>query len=824
MTHTLTLTVGLLVNLCVAFGCGGKVMALSIAAPRLLVVIAVVMAFTVSQGLAGLVDVTNPVAWDCSCEGCNSEVCAEDRSGFVQFIGDEIKGCRATPTGTRTLAYNTAISVTTGATNLKQRVLELTFSIDAPALFTIHLAAALPSTFAQASNVPAVGHALINETSGSGVSVTAHVTTPIDVSQAYLVIVFPDTACGVIVTDITHKALDNCPALERDNAQFPESLPGTGTVTGSCTNSLSPPPTATCAFNGTWTFVQPNCNKATTTPPQPTSGPDSTTKNGGTGASTGPIVGGAVGGVLVIVLVVVVILVVLPRMRSKQVARSMFGDHQLNEVGVNLHYDNMMTDEPGDMYQDPSIYGHADDIVAVLQQKANCVPSKTVTLVKRIGAGEFGEVFHAQITKGGKAVDCAVKTLLPGSKPEDKLEFLKEAVIMVQFRHPNVLGLLGVVIDQEPNMILTELMTNGSLLGYLKRSDVSLTLEGHLQLGLEVARGMQYLTGKGFVHRDLAARNVLVAHDKTARVADFGLSKEVDDQDYFVSEGGKIPIKWTAPEAIHDRKYTASSDVWAFAILMWEILTNGQKPYPGMNNIQVVRQVDQGYRMCAPDGCPQVVHTLMLQCWHENRRERPTFSELVTSLQQLVDQARNQQPLSLGPVAPQRTSRRGGAPPKLEDPDSRAYVVPGQAPTDDYDMPSDAQTIATTSKTAPPLQAPPRRPGRGATPQTQPAAEAPTGTIYDNSGSFAAMDAAAQVPMSQPRQRGSTINFAPTDYDEPDDAIQSQSVAPHGYVVTVGDDYSDPQDSVTYVSKVCKLCMHLMSPVLIPPRKESFCP
>ena len=125
---------------------------------------------------------------------------------------------------------------------------------------------------------------------------------------------------------------------------------------------------------------------------------------------------------------------------------------------------------------------------------------------------------------------------------------------MCQFHHPNVIALLGVVLDKAPNMIVIELMPNGSLLSYLNKNKGEIPLARRMQMGLDIALGMAYLAGKAFVHRDLAARNILVAQDLTCKVADFGLSKEIDDNsDYFVSEGGKVPIKWTAPEAIQKR-------------------------------------------------------------------------------------------------------------------------------------------------------------------------------------------------------------------------------------------------------------------------------
>ena len=116
---------------------------------------------------------------------------------------------------------------------------------------------------------------------------------------------------------------------------------------------------------------------------------------------------------------------------------------------------------------------------------------------------------------------------------------------------------------------------------------------------------MTYLSGRGFVHRDLAARNILVSdmdHCKVRllaisnkmievqlyyQIADFGMSRALQDTDYYVSRGGKIPVKWTAPEALHYKKYSTASDVWSFGMVMYEIWSLGMKPFHNISNNEV---------------------------------------------------------------------------------------------------------------------------------------------------------------------------------------------------------------------------------------------
>ena len=142
---------------------------------------------------------------------------------------------------------------------------------------------------------------------------------------------------------------------------------------------------------------------------------------------------------------------------------------------------------------------------------------------------------------------------------------------------------------------------------------------------------MQYLESKDLVHRDLAARNILVNDSNTAKVSDFGLAKYGD----YTAEGGKFPIKWTAPEALRDNKFTNKSDMWSFGILLWEVYSFGRVPYPRIPLSDVVMHVERGYRMEAPDGCPQEIYSIMMLAWEIDPKQRPTFKQVLEKLNNL---------------------------------------------------------------------------------------------------------------------------------------------------------------------------------------------
>ncbi|KFV09808.1 Ephrin type-A receptor 2, partial [Pterocles gutturalis] len=141
-----------------------------------------------------------------------------------------------------------------------------------------------------------------------------------------------------------------------------------------------------------------------------------------------------------------------------------------------------------------------------------------------------------------------------------------------------------------------------------------------------------------YVHRDLAARNILVNSNLVCKVSDFGLSRVLEDdpEATYTTSGGKIPIRWTAPEAISFRKFTSASDVWSYGIVMWEVMSYGERPYWELSNHEVMKAINEGLRMPAPPDCPSAIYQLMLQCWQQERTRRPKFADIVSILDKLV--------------------------------------------------------------------------------------------------------------------------------------------------------------------------------------------
>ncbi|XP_062518998.1 uncharacterized protein LOC134194109 isoform X2 [Corticium candelabrum] len=267
-----------------------------------------------------------------------------------------------------------------------------------------------------------------------------------------------------------------------------------------------------------------------------------------------------------------------------------------------------------------------------------------LTMCQVVGSGAFGKVTKAEWMIGGLKRMVAIKTLHTDSA-ENNVKFLREAAIMSQFHHRNVVTFYGLQTQRSPMFIAVEFMENGDLKDYLdklkciNRSDTAFML---LRASQEISEGMMYLSAKSFVHRDLAARNVLVDGEFTMKIGDFGLTRDLIDETYYLIHGKLLPVRWTAVEALNYRKYSTASDVWSYGVLLYEIWSLGQHPFASAaNNKEVVDMVTKGHRLPPPNGCPREVYELMIDCWHPDHHKRPTFIDIQERLHKRRKQTPN---------------------------------------------------------------------------------------------------------------------------------------------------------------------------------------
>uniref|UniRef100_A0A671N528 non-specific protein-tyrosine kinase n=1 Tax=Sinocyclocheilus anshuiensis TaxID=1608454 RepID=A0A671N528_9TELE len=278
------------------------------------------------------------------------------------------------------------------------------------------------------------------------------------------------------------------------------------------------------------------------------------------------------------------------------------------------------------------------DIYAEIPEDAP-VPSKNQIIISRndivlgriLGEGFFGEV-HDGIykSKKGERVNVAVKTCKDCSA-DVKEKFMSEALIMKKLDHPHIVRLIG-IIEEDPVWIVMELYQYGELGIYLMENKHKLSTVTLILYCLQISNALAYLEGVNMVHRDIAVRNVLVAKPDCVKLGDFGLSRYIEEEEYYKASVSRLPIKWMAPESINFRRFTSASDVWMFAVCMWEIMSRGLQPFFWLENKDVINQLEQGIRLPKPEQCPPTLYSLMTRCWAYSPRERPSFTELVCKL------------------------------------------------------------------------------------------------------------------------------------------------------------------------------------------------
>ncbi|CAD6187410.1 unnamed protein product [Caenorhabditis auriculariae] len=298
---------------------------------------------------------------------------------------------------------------------------------------------------------------------------------------------------------------------------------------------------------------------------------------------------------------------------------------------------------------------------------------------KKLGSGAFCNVFTGHITGESPVAhvypgvrtavlrDCPVAVkMLPAFADEiARSDFMQEINFMKSLAyHPHLVSMLGYVPDRKAPLLLVEYCEKGDLLHLIrsKRDEIiqgpsvypnGLNIKDLLMFSWQISSGLEYLNSAGCIHRDIAARNVLVDGTNTCKIGDFGLCRLTDSLLY-TARGGRLPLKWMAPESLSTYEYSFKSDVWSYGVLLWELFSLGEVPYADIQTTDLLEHLRSGQRLSQPAFCPEEIFAVMSLCWKWDAGHRPTFQEICQTLATMLESATE----SYGYLVPTRRERK----------------------------------------------------------------------------------------------------------------------------------------------------------------------
>ncbi|CAN6855063.1 unnamed protein product [Brassica oleracea] len=269
------------------------------------------------------------------------------------------------------------------------------------------------------------------------------------------------------------------------------------------------------------------------------------------------------------------------------------------------------------------------------------VDAKDVFIGELIGVGSSSKVYKGLLRKVNPV---SVKIFQPERASsvtiEQKKKFQREVMLLSRIQHENIVQFIGACIEPKL-MIITELMEGNTLHKFMLTTRPNpLDLKLSISFALDISRGMEFLNANGIIHRDLKPRNMLLTRDqKHVKLADFGLARE-ETKGFMTSEAGTY--RWMAPELFsyeafqngEKKEYDHKVDVYSFAIVFWELLTN-KTPFKGKNNIFVAYAASKNQRPSL-DNLPKEVGSILEACWAADPKARPEFKEITVSLTKLL--------------------------------------------------------------------------------------------------------------------------------------------------------------------------------------------
>lgn len=259
----------------------------------------------------------------------------------------------------------------------------------------------------------------------------------------------------------------------------------------------------------------------------------------------------------------------------------------------------------------------------------------------KLGSGNFCIVYKGKLLKkDGEAKDVAIKVSKDTGKEsaalmETRNLLFAEARIMMNYKHLNVIMLYGLACDLPPFMVCMEFCAGGSLEDALKKFGKDMEEFERQILLIDAARGMRYLHYQKCVHRDLASRNCLISSEGHVKIADFGLSKTLENNQTAFKEALKeAPLAWLAPECIQrESEFSSKTDVWAFGVVMFEVYNNGAKLFDGEEDTAIIRKIKRANMPTIENKTKLAsMQAVLGSIWVRKPDERPDFQKVLEQL------------------------------------------------------------------------------------------------------------------------------------------------------------------------------------------------
>ncbi|XP_069560147.1 tyrosine-protein kinase RYK isoform X3 [Brachyistius frenatus] len=298
----------------------------------------------------------------------------------------------------------------------------------------------------------------------------------------------------------------------------------------------------------------------------------------------------------------------------------------------------------------PSLRIEKNDLrsVTLMEAKAKvkdiAISRERVTLRDVLHEGTFGRIFHGVLLDEkdpSKEKQVFVKTVKDHASEVQVTMMLTESCKLRGLHHRNLLPISHVCTEEgEKPMVLLPFMAWGNLKLFLRQCKLAeannpqaISQQDLVYMAIQIACGMSYLARREVIHKDLAARNCVIDDNMQVKITDNALARDLFPMDYHcLGDNENRPVRWMALESLLNNDFSSASDVWAFGVTLWELMTLGQTPYVDIDPFEMSAYLKDGYRIAQPINCPDELFAVMACCWALDPEERPKFQQLVQCL------------------------------------------------------------------------------------------------------------------------------------------------------------------------------------------------